>query len=56
MPNRQWLPVRSCDVCGEDRTRGNWLLVKHEQPRAWVCTDCQRMLVLRVDDRSTAGD
>lgn len=56
MPIAQWLPVRICEVCGEERTRGNWLLVRQEQPRAWVCTDCQRMLVLRVDDHGPAGD
>ena len=48
--------TRRCEICGEERIYGNWLAMKEPQPPTWVCTDCQRMLILRVDDHGTAGD
>jgi hypothetical protein len=56
MTNARQAVSRRCELCGEERIYGNWLATKAQQPPAWVCADCQRMLILRVDDRGTPGD
>jgi hypothetical protein len=48
--------ARRCDWCGEKRVKGKRLTAKKGQPAVWLCNDCQRMLLLRVDDQGTPGD
>jgi hypothetical protein len=45
-----------CELCEEERASGTWLSVKPGGTPAWVCEDCQKMLLLRVDDHGTPGD
>jgi hypothetical protein len=47
--------VRQCELCGEERKQGS-LLAATPGRRMWVCDDCQKMLLLRVDDKGTPGD
>jgi hypothetical protein len=48
--------LRECELCGEARPRGKYLGTVPGQPSIWACDDCQRMLLLRVDDKGTPGD
>jgi hypothetical protein len=47
---------RLCELCGEARPHGTYLGTVTGQPSMWACDDCQRMLLLRVDDKGTPGD
>jgi hypothetical protein len=47
--------AKRCELCEEERTAGTWLSVKPGGTPAWVCEDCQEMLLLRVDDHGTQG-
>jgi hypothetical protein len=48
--------LQQCELCGEARPHGKYLATVPGQPSMWVCDDCQRMLLLRVDDKGTPGD
>jgi hypothetical protein len=48
--------LRQCELCGEARPHGKYLGTIPGQPSIWACDDCQKMLLLRVDDKGTPGD
>jgi hypothetical protein len=48
--------VDDCEICARKSVHGKRLLIQASQPALWACEDCQRMLLLRVDDHGTAGD
>jgi hypothetical protein len=48
--------LRQCELCGGQRTHGKYLVTIPGQPSIWACDDCQKMLLLRVDDKGTPGD
>jgi hypothetical protein len=48
--------TRQCEICGEMRGRGEFLVASPRKPPVWACADCQQMLLLGVDDHGTAGD
>lgn len=55
MPRRRRV-LHLCDVCGQIRQAGSFLATRPGAEPVWVCEDCQRKLLLRVDDTSTPGD
>jgi hypothetical protein len=54
--NAEQVIVRLCDLCGEERSHGNWLKGQAGEPPVWVCEDCQRLLAVRADDKGPPGD
>lgn len=48
--------LRQCELCGGERTHGKDLVTIPGQPSMWACDDCQKMLLLGVDDKGTPGD
>jgi hypothetical protein len=48
--------LRQCELCGERARMGKYLGTVPGQPSIWACDDCQRMLLIRVDDKGTPGD
>jgi hypothetical protein len=47
---------RQCELCGGARPHGKYLGTAAGQPSIWACDDCQKMLLLRVNDEGTPGD
>jgi hypothetical protein len=48
--------LQHCELCGGERRHGRLLVTIPGRPSIWVCDDCQKMLLLRVDDKGTPGD
>jgi len=51
-----FITLQQCELCGGERTDGKYLATIPGRPSIWACDDCQRMLLLRVDDKGTPGD
>jgi len=45
-----------CELCGEERAQGKRHVAIPGEAPMWICDDCERMLLLRVDDKGTPGD
>ena len=46
-----------CGICNEERKEGSEHQVSSDpnEPPVWVCTDCEKKLLLGVDDEVSGG-